>query len=550
MSAPNPRNEKQDNAIHSGHMEAGANDSAFASDWKFVAEEGRAATEAEHNLTLKQAIKKYPRAIMWSVFVSLAIIMEGYDIVLLGSLFGQEAFRKRYGTFYPNADGGEYQISAPWMSALGNAPNVGAIFGALANGYLTQRFGYRRVLLVSLTAVVAFVFISFFAQSVAMLLVGEILCGIPWGVFATMAPAYASEVCPTALRGYLTVYVNLCWAFGQLIAAGVMQGFQPMTTQWAYRVPFAIQWVWPVPLFCILFFAPESPWWLVSKGRTEEAENTVMRLTSKNMTPHEAKQIIAMMAHTHEIELEAETGTSYFDCFKGTDLRRTEIVCFVFGAEIFSGLQLGGNPTYFFEQAGVPDSNAFKFSVGGLGLASIGTMLSWFFITAMGRRTIFVGGLFLSTCFLCLIGILSAASPSSGSSYGQAGIVLFWMFLYYSTIGPVSYAIISETSAIQLRSKSVCLARITYYLAAIVCATISPYMINPTEANWKGKTGFFWGGTCFVCFIWAFFRLPETKGRTYEELDILFGQGVRARDFSKCIVDAYADEETNRIKRE
>jgi SP family general alpha glucoside:H+ symporter-like MFS transporter len=549
MSSPNPNDEKQDNAIHLGHIEATAGeDSTIANDWKVVTADGRQATIAEHNLTLKQAIKKYPRAIMWSVFVSLAIIMEGYDIVLMGSLFGQKAFLKRYGNYYP--DIGEYQLSAPWQSALGNAPNIGAIFGALANGYWVHYFGYRRVLLASLIAVVAFIFISFFATSVEMLLVGEILCGLPWGVFATMAPAYASEVCPVALRGYLTVYVNLCWAFGQLIAAGVMEGFQPVNSKWAYKAPFAVQWAWPVPLFCILFFAPESPWWLVSKGKIEEAEKTVMRLTSKSMTPTDAKQIVAMMVHTHEIELEVETGTNYFDCFKGVNLRRTEIACVVFGAEIFSGLQLGGNPTYFFEQAGVPDSNAFKFSVGGLGLASIGTILSWFLIAATGRRTIFVGGLFLSAAFLCLVGILSAASSSSGSSYAQAGIVMFWMFLYYSTIGPVSYAIISETSAIKLRNKSVCLARITYYLSAVVCATVSTYMINPTEGNWKGKSGFFWGGTCFVCFIWAFFRLPETKGRTYEELDILFANGVKARDFSSCVVDAYAEDETSRVKRE
>lgn len=56
------------------------------------------------------------------------------------------------------------------------------------------------------------------------------------------APAYASEVAPTALRGYLTVYVNLTWAFGQLIAAGVMSGFSTGTTKWAYKIPFGIQW--------------------------------------------------------------------------------------------------------------------------------------------------------------------------------------------------------------------------------------------------------------------------------------------------------------------
>jgi SP family general alpha glucoside:H+ symporter-like MFS transporter len=233
-----------------------------------------------------------------------------------------------------------------------------------------------------------------------------------------------------------------------------------MTTQWEHRIPFAIQWVWPIPLAAILFFAPESPWWLVHKERFEEAEVTVRRLSSKSMTSDDAKKSIAMMIHTHQIEMEAETGTSYWDCFKGTDLRRTEIVMMVFGAQNWSGLALGGNPTYFFEQAGVPTSDSFKFSVGALGLACVGTFLSWFLLAWMGRRTILVWGLFLLFFLMLLVGILSAALDSVGSSYAQAGLILLWLFLYYTTLGPVTYAIISETSAIKLRNKSFCLARI------------------------------------------------------------------------------------------
>ncbi len=216
----------------------------------------------------------------------------------------------------------------------------------------------------SLFLIAALVFIVFFAQNLPTLLAGEILLGLPWGVFATIAPAYAFEVCPVAPRGYLTVYVNLCWAFGQLIGASVNEGFQSFTTEWAYWIPFAIQWVWPIPLAAILFFAPESPWWLVHKERFEEAEHTVRRLGSRSMTSDEAKNSVAMMFHTHQIEMEAETGMSYWDCFKGTDLRRTEIVMTVFGAQNWSGLALGGNPTYFFEQAGVPTSDSFKFQLG------------------------------------------------------------------------------------------------------------------------------------------------------------------------------------------
>lgn len=63
---------------------------------------------------------------------------------------------------------------------------------------------------------------------------------------------------------------------------------------------------------------------------------------------------------------------------------------------------------------------------------------------------------------------------------------------------------------------------------------------NPTAWNASGKTGFFWAGTAAMIFIWAFFRLPECKGRTYEEMDLLFANKVKARDFKKTHVDAYA----------
>lgn len=117
--------------------------------------------------------------------------MEGYDIVLVTSLFAQPAFCEAFGTY--NADGG-WQIAASWQSALGIAPTIGAIVGAYLNGWLTAKFGYRNVLLVSLAAMTAFVFLVFFAINLAMILVGLILCGVSWGVFATVAPAYASEV--------------------------------------------------------------------------------------------------------------------------------------------------------------------------------------------------------------------------------------------------------------------------------------------------------------------------------------------------------------------
>lgn len=343
-----------------------------------------------------------------------------------------------------------------------------------------------------------------------------------------------------ALRGYLTVYVNLCWAFGQLISAGVQSGVSSNTTQWAYRIPFAIQWVWPIPLFFVLYFAPESPWHLVRAGKYDEAEKSVIRLSSSTQRAS-AKQTVAMMIHTNELEKDIDAGTSYWDCFKGIDRRRTEIVCMTFAAQPFCGSAMGGTPTYFFVQAGLPNTISFKMSVGGLGLASVGTIISWKLLHSIGRRTLYLWGLGGLTAILWIVGIVSAAAKNSvAGNYTQAVMMLLWLLVYYLTVGPICYAIISETSSTRLRNKSVCLSRIAYYIAQIITNVVNPYMLNPTAGDWKGKTGFFWGGFAFLFFIWTFFRLPEMKGRTFEELDILFAMKVKTRDFAKCNVDAYS----------
>lgn len=174
------------------------------------------AVEAEHKMSLWQSLKTYPHAAGWSILLSTAIIMEGYDTCLISNLYAYEPFQRTYGV--KGADG-KYQLTPAWQSGLSNGALVGEILGLMLNGIIAERFGYRKSLIGALMLCIAFTFIIFFSASLPVLLVGEILIGIPWGVFQTITTTYAAEVCPVVLRPYLTTYVNLCWVFGQLIAS-------------------------------------------------------------------------------------------------------------------------------------------------------------------------------------------------------------------------------------------------------------------------------------------------------------------------------------------
>lgn len=142
---------------------------------------------------------------------------------------------------------------------------------------------------------------------------------------------YAAEVCPIRLRGYLTAYINMCWGIGILLSSGVVKALIPIQTDWSWRIPFIVQWVWLPPLFAISYFCPPSPWWMVRQGRFEDAKTAVRRLTNPALySDAEVDDNVAYMIHTTEMEKQISTGTSYIQCFRGTDRRRTEIAMMTF----------------------------------------------------------------------------------------------------------------------------------------------------------------------------------------------------------------------------
>ncbi|MCJ1316708.1 hypothetical protein MMC15_002029 [Xylographa vitiligo] len=553
-------------AIDVSHIESVGSDEKLQG--SRLTEYAKTGADIEHHMPPWEAVKTYPMAIFWAVLVSMCVVMEGYDTILIGNFFAYPTFAQKYGTLVP---GSGYQLTAPWQAGVSDASGVGAFFGALANGYLVTWLGHKRVLLGSLLVLSCFIFMTFFAPDIGVLTAGEFLCGLPWGIFATVAPAYASEVLPLSLRVYLTSYTNMCFIIGQLIAAGVLDGLLKLTNEWSYRVPFALQWFWPAFLFPVLLFMPESPWHLVRKGRLEDAEKSLMRL-QRQSADIDPKATLATIVHTNNLEQELSTGTSYWDCFRGTERRRTEIACVCFAGQVLAGLNFAYNSTYFFQQVGLNTSETYNLNVGGTAMALFGTIVSWFCIMPyVGRRTIYIWGMSTMALILYVIGFLNIDTGNQSVATAQAVLTLIWTFVFQLSIGqlvsllPITpihthspsasltppkqgWALPAEMGSTRLRQKTVCLARNSYYIASTIGQVLEPYFLNPTEWNLRGYTGFFWAGTATVVAFWAYFRLPETKGRSFDDIDLLFAKKVPARKFRGYDVDTFDERETARLR--
>lgn len=397
-----------------------------------------------------------------------------------------------------------------------------------------------------------FIFLPFFASSLGVLITGQILQGIPWGVFQTLTTTYAADIAPLQIRGILTTYNNLCWVIGQLIAQGVLRGCLDRNDKWAYKIPYAIQWVWPVPILIACLFAPESPWWLVRKGKKEEAEKSMRALAPKSigLSPERAAAKINEMTLTCELEKQTEEGAKYIDCFRGTNLRRTEIGCMVYLVQVFCGAPLMGYSTYFFVQAGLTTSASFDMSTALFAIGFIGTVLSWFAMHKVNRRSLFLYGQYAMFVILVAVGAISAgAGESAGSAWGIGALLLLFTFIYDMSVGPVCYALVAEMPASQVRSKTVAVSRNAYNLGGIVANTITPRLLNPTSNIYIGaKSGFVYAVPCAFFALWTFFRLPDPTGRTYLELDALFAQKVSARKFRNTRLELFGSSQPGQLQ--
>ncbi|PQE11327.1 Sugar porter family MFS transporter protein [Rutstroemia sp. NJR-2017a BVV2] len=389
--------------------------------------------------------------------------------------------------------------------------------------------GYKKTMIASLVAVSAFIFILFFTNNLIALEVGELLCGIPWVVFQHLPPPthprfaqlcymHIDDVCKSLLgNGSIYCVWSSTLDSSSTRSVKLQASIGRIHCLLANRIPFAIQWIWAVPIVIRVFLVPRSPRpvecfqtdrirWLVRRSRDEDAKQALRRLTSSKHADVSFKihDAVVKMVTTNELEKAIVSGVGYIDCFKGGNLRRTEII------QNLSGSAFIGYSTYLHEQASLPVVDAFRFHQHHI---------SYFPMHHFDRRTLPVFGLYVLTILLFLIGFISLSSSNAASwAIGSRThfsfpifpflllpltplfpiflshqltptrhhqiVLLLYTLLYNLTVRPLTYALISELPSTRLKSKTISLARILYNIITVVDNIIMQNMLNLTSISY------------------------------------------------------------------
>ncbi|TVY13181.1 General alpha-glucoside permease, partial [Lachnellula arida] len=367
---------------------------------------GTSVAVEEHTSTW-QMVLRYRGAIIWSAFIGLASINWGMDVLLSSSVISVPSFQKEFGYSFE----GKYIISASWQIAFNTASSTGGFFGAIGSGYLADRLGRRLTLAIACVVSIGAVFLQVFAGSSGLLLAGKLINGLSLGSFLTISSSYSSEVCPVEVRGLTTSGVQLFVGFGQLVANLILKGTGTLSSSLAYKIPFMLQFIFPIILLLGLPFCPESPWYLARTHNTPLALSTLSRLGYPSPTT-----TLSDISNTITAEELKSSSTTYLDCFRGSDARRTEIAMGIFAVQQLTGVVFTiGYSSYFFELAGLSASSSFSLSLGVSALGLIGVMCSWLLINRTGRRSTSLVGTAMLTGLLFLIGILDVVPVPAGA---------------------------------------------------------------------------------------------------------------------------------------
>ncbi|KAI1412546.1 general substrate transporter [Hypoxylon sp. FL1857] len=488
------------------------------------------------------AVAKIPETTLWAnrkclficAIVAIANMQYGLDSAAIGSLQAMPGFLEVFGYRDPSQPAG-YAIDGTFQRLIGSLLTLGAFLSSLVAGAFAHFFGRKVALWIAcvLNAVACIIQIS--TTDKVAVYIGRLILGLANGFLVTFSNIYTAEAAPAHLRAVMVALFSEWVNIGSIIGASVTNATKNQLDKASYQIPLGTLFIVPTFLAVGLLFVPESPRYLLYRGKTKQARESLKKLRGDSLSPEGFELEWVEMVKGIEEEKQAARTIGPLDMFKGTELRRTLLCYGVIATQTGAGSWfIISYSTYFMIVAGLSVDDAFKFSVMNTCLGFIGVNVGMYLMRhVMGRRTVLMTGSVAQGC--AMLGMAVSATVAYGTVSARNCVIAFtalYQFSYNAFVGDATYPTATEMVSTRLRSWSVGSAISLGYFLAWLTGFCSPYFINPEDLNWGAKYAYIWAASNFCCLVFFYLCVPETKGRTLEEIDELFANRVSVRNFS------------------
>lgn len=291
------------------------------------------------------------------------------------------------------------------------------------------------------------------------------------------------------------------------------------------------------------FLVPESPYFLVRKD-LEAACKSVQRL-HRHWSWLEVQAYVQAIkqASRHEEALTTSKESSFLDCFRGTNWRRTRIILYANGLSQMVGATFINNSPYFMVLAGLGATNTAMMIEVGIASSIFSSIVTLWAMARIGRRPIVLTGISLAAILFFIMGVAAAVPSQSSASLWCVAVTLQLVWLSIGPANGPAFAIAGEVSKPRLRAKSLAIGFFFNYLWSMAWNLAVPYLFNKGagSADLGGLTGWIFFGTSLASLIIMWFELPETKDLSFEQIDRRFELRVHTRQFRQADVDPRGD---------
>lgn len=391
---------------------------------------------------------------------------------------------------------------------------LGAVAGAGASGALGDRLGRRKMVLVAAVIFAAGAVGMAISPSVGVLIFFRIVAGLAVGAASALVPTYISEIAPTDLRGSLSSVFQLAITLGILLA--YLVNFALAGAE-AWRWMLGLAAVPAVVLFIGMYMVPETPRWLVENDFMDEARRVLRRSRGREDVEEEIEEI-------KQVEREeSQTGTREL-------LSPWVRPMLVVGLGLAMLQQFSGINTIIYyaptiiKNTGLGDSASILATVG-IGVVNVlFTLVAIWLIDRLGRKKLLLYGLSGMTIGTLLLGLGFVLPSLSGVvSYITLGAMLLYIASFAASFGPIVWVMLPEIFPLQVRGAGVGASSLSNWVANFIVALVFPILIASL-----GQTAVFWGlgVICVLSMAFVYFRVPETMGRSLEEIEEDLRQGA------------------------